>query len=225
MTINDENVQDIETFMRGELLDLLQGKCRKMKVEFNEEDMAHFYGLYESNPNNFKLLSGEKKLIKVLAKHLNDIHEADKDMVSFQMAKCYKISRKDTYLFPFGLYFGGSNTRVRPITAAAHSVETELVEPSKPENMKDYVRNKVNKMLESLGIVESKVFHESSIKIVNSGNDILANVTCAFCKLENKMKSIVVQAETRNDSTSLYWNIGNLKKHVVKMHISRINSA
>lgn len=219
MAIDDTNIGEMEQFMRDELLDFFHGKCRNYNVEFNDTDLAYFCGLFEFNTKNFKFLSGEKKLIYVLSYYSKEVYEAKK---IFEMPNNYKISREDTHMFPFGLYFGKGNSRVKHISAGGNEL-VNSVEPPKKEKMKESVCIKVNKMFESFRIVDPKVFCSDLIKTINSGSAIHASVSCAFRIMESKTKKVIVQAETRKDSTNIYWNCGNLKKHMKKMHMPQID--
>lgn len=223
MKINDDDLKDIENFIRNELYDVFKEKCQQRNVEFNEKDMEHFYGCFQSSTSNFRFLSGEKKLIQVLAEYAKEIHETDKikNTNSFEMPCNYKFSRKDTNFFPFGLYFGKSESRIK---SSKNLIEmADVFELSKPENMKDVICRRLNDMIKTLGIPNENLFSNDSVKIINRGNKLQSNITCALCKLDSKVKTIIAQAETRNNSTAIHWNFGNLKKHIKKMHKAYID--
>lgn len=189
MKLTDEDIQGIEKFVREELLDLFQEKCRANNFEFNNADKVHFFGLFESNTKNFRFLSGDRKLIEMIVQHANKVYQQDNpnNINSFDIPSNYKVASKDTHFFPFGLYFGKSSARNKPITTNSESVElSESTEPTKPEDMKEFVCLKLNKMIKSLGVTVSGEFGGESIKIVNTGNGIQAIVTCTLCQLHRK---------------------------------------
>lgn len=217
--ISDGDIDIAETFIRCELLDLFREKCRNQNVEFNDADKVHFFGIFESNPTNFRFLPGDKKLIKALAVYVTQFLAEDNDEISFDMPIHYKVSKKDTHLFAFGLFFGKRSKPARPNISSMVSIEPAA---PKPENHKEAVCQKVNEAVKKCGLMQ--FFTEDSIRIVNTGNSIRANVKCHFCTEMKIDKVIFVQGEQRNGSSALYWNKGNFMKHLLKKHASNEQS-
>lgn len=69
--INDADIDSVETFMREEMLDLLP-------CDISFENKAKFFGnKYANAPSRFKLLSGERKLIKQISVYVDQIIRND----------------------------------------------------------------------------------------------------------------------------------------------------
>lgn len=60
--IDDEDIDSVEKFIKGDLLEIFQEKIIKIPYGCELEDC--FGKLYAQNPNRFKFLPGDKKIIK-----------------------------------------------------------------------------------------------------------------------------------------------------------------
>lgn len=218
MRLSDEDINFVENFARTDLLMALQDRSNKNGTDFDENDLQHFFGLYDSNTPNFKILLGDRKLLKAAAERINEIKHTKNYidfLADFTMPLNYTIPKSNTDKLSVGTFFG---KKVRAKLAKAAAV------PCTAENLSAEVLKKVEVMIESfvqkglklpMGSVPDEI-----VKIINNGSSIRADVVCVFCILnddEGKIanasrKTITIPYESRG-SLSSYWNCGNLKKH------------
>lgn len=218
MRLSDEDVNSVENFVRSELLKALQDRSNKIGNDFDENELQNFFGLYESNTSNFKILLGDRKLLKAAAERINEIHRTKSYidfLADFTTPLNYTVSKSNTDKMSVGTFFG-KNVR----TKKAKSVAV----PCSTENLSADVLKKVEAMIESFIQKGLNVPIESApndiVTIINNGSSIRADVVCVFCilsdddgKIDNaSRKTITIPYESRGSSTS-YWNFGNLKKH------------
>lgn len=227
MRLSDDEINFVEHFVRTELLQALQNKCGKHNVALDENDLQHFFGLYDSNPSHFKILLGDRKLLKAAAERVNEIHRTQSFadfLARFTMPLDYTIPKSSTDKLSVGTFFG---KKVR--TKVARQMENI---PFSAENLSAQVLTKVRAMIDSFaskGLVSPiDPIPNDIVKIVNYGIGIRADVACIYCfavdeegKLtDESQKLITVPYESRGKLAS-YWNYGNLKKHFNR-HASKI---
>lgn len=218
MRLSDEDINFVEHFVRTELLQVLQDKCSKHSALFDENDLQNFFGLYDSNTSNFKILLGDRKLLKAAAERVNEIHTTQSFvdfLARFTTPPNYTISKSNTDKLSVGTFFG---KKVRAKVAKSIDV------PCAAENLSTQVLTKVRAIIDSfiskglkssIGSVPNDI-----VKIVNYGTGIRADVICVFCiSVDDEgnindmpRKVIAVPYESRGTLTG-YWNYGNLKKH------------
>lgn len=206
MSANDLNA--VENFVRTELVQMLTNKSCE-NIIFDEKEKIYFFGVHEFNPAKFKFLSGDKNLILGLVQQLKKKLEKTKNENNmFEMPTDYKMSRKDTKLLSVGVFFARKLTQ--PLPAISSNKQQEII----CEKLNDIINSWPNGDFKT-----TRHFKDDDIEIINTGNRIRADVTCVFCAEQKmKKKKIVVQSETRQNQSTLYWNFGNLKKHL-KVHI------
>lgn len=147
------------------------------------------------------------------AREVNQLNESQSfgDYLKFFAVPVkYAICNKNTDKFSVGLYFGKKNRSAM----AQIPVSNEIVV--------DQVFAKVapvfNKFCDS-GLKAVREITKDVVKIVNFGTGIRADVICVFCAIndvyvEALQKTIAVQYEVKQGSTSGCWNSTNLKKHL-----------
>lgn len=72
MTINEDDVNYIEDFVRNRLHPILESKSKESKHN------SMFYGRFVENPKEFIFSSTEKMMIKMLVEHVKNIKKSFK---------------------------------------------------------------------------------------------------------------------------------------------------
>lgn len=105
--ITENELDEIENFVKIELEQRLQEKCERLKNEISELEKENFFGLYASSVKEFKLLRGERKLLLKIASHLTELYEKDKIRfkIYFDTPKRFNF-KNDVVNGPAGLFFG-----------------------------------------------------------------------------------------------------------------------
>lgn len=201
----------------------LQDRCRQRKTICDENDKIHFFRIYECDPENFKFVLGDRKLLKAVCRRVNTISEnidsSEKLSSYFEVPAGYTIKKIDTDKLSVGLFFGKKVRSRVPVSMLNRN------------NMASKLFQKVSSLFSSYvsgGLVPVRPISDDIIKMVNIGCGIRANVLCVFCvsnDSENELlqKRFVVQCETPRNSASYYWNCANLKKHL-NHHKKNLNS-
>lgn len=58
LNLSNDDIDFVQNFVRTEVLNILNNKCARANTVFNENDMHHFFGNYQSSPQNFQILLG-----------------------------------------------------------------------------------------------------------------------------------------------------------------------
>lgn len=215
--ITEKDIDDVQNFVKNELMQILLDKCKREEATFDEMDKLHFFGVYENEPSKFKFLPGDRKLVNGIVQYLNVIMKKDSqsELKCFQVPNNYKMSRKDTKNLSVGVFFATKNDQPKSSASSAILDDTDIMLCGKLNIILELWRNGE--------FSSASQFSKNHIKVVNTGKKIRADIICVFCE-ENmkKSKKIIVQCETRNNSTAKYWNFANLKKHL-KTHCVQKN--
>lgn len=230
--IDDTKIVGIENFVKNELLDLLNERCKQNNIPFNNADKVFFFGCYQSTPEKFKFLPGEIMLINEIAQEVRKVIDRDGNLDFFKMPKQFIISRKDTCQL-FGCTFYGKRTHKQilipqmfDVIVKPESKNTAEAESSKscPVVLKTHLLSKLKVQFEQRdqGLKEQNYLSESMVEIINDGNRIVAQVQCIFCNKESKtMKTFRIQFDTaKNDKA--YWNFSNFARHL-DSHFAKTN--
>lgn len=200
--ITDEAINEVESFARNNLHGILQKNSVENGPAFDEEDKVHFFGTFAADPSIFRFLIGERLTIHRLAKTLREIIQSNS--LAFKMKKTHKLSYQNTIKTSFGQFFGRKKT-------------TEYLDNS-PNKLKADLFQKVKTAMESLELKPCRPISEDIVKIINMGERIRANIICVFCSgntTDNANPKVIgVSAFTPANSTTFYWTITNLKKHL-----------
>lgn len=226
--INDDDkyIDELEIFVREDLLNLLKDECINQHATLDDADKKYFFGLYHAKPVEFRFLPGERFIIKEIAGYVKDIVDRgghNKHLASFKAPDNYKMSRKDTCRL-FGLTFFGQksshkHSKLQLILNDAAGPTDKLTGNTSQGLAVDLIP-KLKAQFESKdpSLGGQDYLSESMVEIKNNGNRITALVQCVFCHLvDKKNKRITIQFDVVQKSNNAYWNFSNLKKHL-KLH-------
>lgn len=213
MNLTDEQIDKVEEFGRNEILDLFKNKCTLNNGQFDCNESKHFVGMYASNSKEFKILMGDRKLLKAATRDLNQIQESRnfEEFISyFTMPENYKIGKGNTDILSVGLFFGQKLRSSKPkISLTENDMATEVFAKIKPL-FQQFVKK---------SLISVRDITEDVVKIVKFETGIRADIVCVFCPSNDPLdgvlqKTIAVQYEKTRNSTSRCWNISNLKRHL-----------
>lgn len=204
--ITENELDEIEAFVKTELDKRLQEKCTRSNTEMSQLDKENFFGLYASSADEFKLLRGERKLLLKIASFLTDLYEKDAEMFKSycEVPKRFKI-KNDVANGPVGLFYG--KKRHKQMNYAENDSNVLILQLF--AKLKPFFES-----FENLKPVRS--ITQDIIKIVDLKDGYRADVICVFCPsndcgIDALLKRIVVQWDG-------HWNLTNFKKHIQKMH-------
>lgn len=202
----DEDIDEIEKFVRTKLAKILNKKCAEENTKFNDKTI--FFGLFELCPEEFKFMRGERILMNAVFDAVQKKFAELKDNFAshYEMPQNYNKLRKDTDLFPVGVFFG---KKVREQTVAVSNnpqIEKELL-----VKVKTLFKQFIDGGLKVVIPISKDI-----IKVVTAGKTLRGDVLCVFCvcnKNEITQKNIAVQYDIRIGAN---WNTSNLKKHLLR---------
>lgn len=189
-------------------MDMLLLKCEKLKVPLNENDKKHFFGIFDTNTEKFRFLTGEVSLIKELVTIVRETIE--KYGNAFFKPNQRKLLYGDTNQLSVGLFFARTEKTLQSVSFGNRTLDHE-------EMKEDLFSNKLKPIFESVPeeLVPIHPVAVDIVAIIKYGNKVRADVKCVFCK----QKTICVQCDL--NESAFYWNPSNFKKHIV-MHIKQI---
>lgn len=193
---------------------MLKDKCVERNCQFNDDDKKFFFGAYDSSPEKFSFMPGEKVLMMNITNYVKSVVDANglnSDFSTFNIQNNTKLSRKDTCQF-FGCTFFGKKTLPR-IQHTDFFTESETCKPVS-QNLKHQLMPKLKAQFEikDPNLKHENYLSEDMIELNYNGSRIVALVACVFCVKEKKEKKITVQFDTAKNGAA-YWNFSNLKKH------------
>lgn len=199
--INDEIIENVESFMRTDLMDILEKKCTRKKLDVDTDDLVHFFGVYDDDPARFKFLEGEKASIIRAAAYIKE--KIEQDANCFDNILPSRFSNKDTITLPFGLFFGVDR-------------QANITTVQKQEDPKEDLYRRLVNFFQK---IEKPAVHSLSEKIigkiVKTGTQFRADVACIFCK---DAKTVSVDTFSPKNSCAAYWTLANLTSHLRKIH-------
>lgn len=161
----EEDIDAVEKYVRTELLLFITEKCEGSGNKIDSNTMCFFFGVFEFDVIKFRFLPGERRLLKQITKYVNQVKVEKKSW--FKSDESHKISTKDTFRMPFGIFFGQKPKHSKP--------DDLKVEPG---NMKTKLFNKIQSMFDLLKIKTemARPFDENVLDVKNMGNCIQANI-------------------------------------------------
>lgn len=210
-----QHIEEVESFVKNELMDLFTEKCRIRNLTFEENDKVFFFGIYASDHNKFRFVGGDKSIIKEMVEHVKKkIDENGTEYFANVTVRAkHKIFLEDTCKLSIGTYFA-KKKRTVDITIA--SAGEHLVNEA---DMKSNVF--INKLKPIFDVMpEMPTVHpinENIIYIIKNGVKVSADVIRPFCPGK---KCHRIQCDQSAKSNMYYWNISNFKKHLRKHEIN-----
>lgn len=207
-SFNETDIEYVENFVQNELKGLLLKKCERSGCELKNDDMELMFGMYANSENEFKLMRGDRLLLQEIAKHLDrkfSTEGMDVFVKHFEAPKKYKVSRTDTDVFDFGVFYSKKQRRAKAI-------------PNK-EDLRATCFEKVKSFFESYP--KLKLFRpitaEIVREIVETGSGFRADIVCVFCAgndcgIDSLLKKYSIAYTKRS------WNLSNFKKHIIHQH-------
>lgn len=193
-TITDDDINDIEMFMKTKYASKL---AEKSKTDIDYELL--FGEMHASNPEQFELSGGEKRLIQIIASHvkktvdLNGVENSNMSHFACGMKKTSKIERFLAFKKPNELHENAFNLE---------DLESKFFET---------VKRLLTKFVS--GEMIAALFDHKMVSVtLDSNKQLKGTVFCILCKAKKKSKELSVSS--RKTSNKIYWNTDNVKKHI-----------
>lgn len=207
-TIDENDIDAVEKFVREELEDFV--KSNENSTEVNKENQSmveHFGAFYAQCPKKFRFLPGDVKFIQKIKQHVNDIvgkkgqkkafnHFRNKTNRSKIVEDTNKIGKDDQIT--------GSKFTDNGLEKKLYDLISEkLIEFEVPQSTRE-------------------LFDESFISVVNENNKIIGNIICVVCHAQGKdpERSKPKHVHSRGKS----WVISNFTKHFSRAHLKQATS-
>lgn len=211
--ITETDISFVENFVQNELKDLLQQKCDRFGAELDVNEMENIFGMYANCETEFKLMRGDRLLLKEIAEFLNELFTTEGTEAfarHFEVPKRYKMSKSDTEAFSFGTFYS-KKQRLR--------VKINL---SKDEMITQLYTMKLKPFFETYkNLKPFRVISEDLINIVDLKTGVRADVICVFCSSSDSEIDVLTKKYAIQCDKSGNWNISNLKKHVEHQHCGK----
>lgn len=242
MNLTEEDINQVEQFMRNEGLNYLEKKLRAKIDEtadfllYNDQCIDYFGETYANDPSNFRFEIGDKKLIRFLRDHIikNQDSKGSKYMRRFRKKKSRTeklIDRRQRM-----------KNRVNK-TDHENVVENRkrsVVNYSDGDNDDEYLQGLRDKLFQSLGnylksfVIQENVlekFSQNNVSVAIVNGAIIGEVFCFICEnghdektKKAKLKGKKVYYEVTNSSK--FWVCSNFGKHLKNAHkIHKLDSA
>lgn len=196
--------------MRNELKGLLVIKCERLGCELKSDDTELMFGMYVNSEKDFKLMRGDRLLLKEIAENLSNKFSSDgleAFVQHFQAPMRYKISKVNTDTFDFGVFYS-EKRRQRSKNLSCLS----------KDELKASCFDKVRILFESYPKLKPvRAIAGDIVRIVDANPGYRADIVCVFCvendcDIEPLLKTYSITIERGN------WCTSNLRKHVSRKH-------
>lgn len=240
--ITDENITQIETFIRDESLNVRAsnlsdsyGHCdpeQKCDALLDETEMIEIFGQkYAAAPSKFKFQLGEKMLIRELVKHVREIVDRggeNKGLHHFQerkrRAKQINAQHKnkkhvDENSVPFEFENESNGLATTKVELKLHHSE-----------LKSKLFSMCLQYFQAFYLDEQLIvqFDEHMIDMQFKNGVLYGIITCILCKNDDsikKKKKTAHSVQYHASPNSSYWILSNFKKHLEKKHKLMSNQA
>lgn len=202
--IKDDDIDDIVTYGRTDLINLLTKKAEECGQELDNDLLTAFFGIYSVNPLNFQFVKGDRKLISKLVVRVNEKLTEDGGFFDEKtMPKQRKFEMNNTSESLFGLIYGDFSRNAANVPGAINfrreDLETKLFEQAK----KMFDRYK-----EEIKARNCSKFAINMVDVTIDADCIKGKVLCQICA---KQKASVSCKLLPN---SFSWVLSNLKAHI-----------
>lgn len=190
--IDDKYIDDLETFVRNDLLGILEAECKKRKAKFDDSQKTYFFGLYHAKTKDFRFLPGEKFILKEIGQYIQRLvnDEDETKFAPFKMPTNYKMPRKDTCQLFGCTFFGKQN-----IEKKKQRLDDLKHATTEPSLLKQSLLPKLRKEFK---VNESELI---DIEIVANGSKISALAQCVHCNRDKgKVQRIRIQYDRVKNS-------------------------
>lgn len=220
--VNEEDIMTVEAFVRNELLKILSNNASESIGEdcdalVDEQQMLdHFGEAYKEQPENFKFLSGHKKLIRNVAAHVKRLVDG-------------KGENKGLKFFQPKLILPKRAIKSEPKLHTTQDVPTPNVlnEETLTELMPQLKSSLFTKVMECLK--QYKVNQQMVIDDVDEGivsvfiedGQVYGNIQCIICQnnpKKNKHNQKPKRVSYHTDEISQYWVASNFTTHLKRVH-------
>lgn len=205
--IKDDDIDGIETYGRTQLVALLNKKADESGQQLDNDVLAAFFGIYSVCPQDFRFVTGDRKLITKLAVRVTERlteNEGYKFFEQKSLARKRKCLLQNTTESVFGLIYGNFSRRPNLIGIAdirREDLKTKLFDQAK--KMFDAYKT------DEMAVLKCQQFTIDSIDLDLNDNNIKGTVVCAICQ-KQKLKVFLKSS----GSTSYCWVMSNLKSHI-----------
>lgn len=218
--ISDEDVTDVEEFIRTELLEILTtdannsfgGDCDA--IIDHEILVQHFGSRFASDTSNFKFERGDRIFINELVLHVKTVAEGA-GINQFRMKR--KKLRQHTKMAPKKVALECAATNGENINKLEASLEAEHATNNENQlTVKTQLIEKVKGCLESFKI-EADDFEEEMVHVCFDDGKTNGSIQCVVCE-KNGVKSKPYRVYYCESPDSNFWVLSNFKKHLEKTH-------
>lgn len=216
--ISNEDINDVEEFIRTELLGILStdandsfgGDCDA--IIDHEILVQHFGSRFASDTSNFKFERGDRIFINEIVLHVKTAAEGA-GIHQFRMKR--KKMRDRTKIAPkkIALHCAATN-KVKMNGSSANREHTTNIENQ--ATVKTRLIEKVKDLLESFKI-EPDEFEEEMVHVNFDDENFFGSIQCVVCE-KSGIKSKPYRVYYCRSSDSNFWVISNFKKHLEKTH-------
>lgn len=219
MSIVREDIDAVEKFVREQLLQLFEKNCIQFNKNFEEDDKAHIFGVYESMPENFRFLKGDRNSIltavEAVKKRFTSEESKQKIIAQYMCPNDYAISKPSKVdKLSVGLFFGKKN-RVR--------LPASLTSNDKIVDELFYKAENLFQTNIKAGSKPTRPITKDIAKVEKIGDGFIGKILCVFCPCNGSDNMLLhkwfcVQCEMLPSSTMYCWNFGNFRKHLKRSH-------
>lgn len=203
--IDDEKLDQIEVFVRSELLKRVQEKSERRGKTFEEKEI--FFGMYADSIDEFKILRGERLQLLSIANILRPIFNdkgSDEFAKYFELPKGNKFDKIDMCQLSVGWFYGKKLRKLQQhVDCSAEDLSVDLLP-------------KLKNFFKSFDLNSVRPINEEIFKVVNIGNSIRADVICVFCPIKKVTDNSLMKWHAIQMDKSGRWNFSNFRKHVKK---------
>lgn len=211
-SIDVPGIAEVEVFVRNDMMKLLEKRCLQKNVRILDDEKLHFFGIFDTDHENFRFVAGDKSLIIELVKFVNTkLIECGNSYFKPGKQRKVLLHNGDVCQLSMGLFFARKEQTLQIAVCRSGSRST-----NQEEIMEDLFEKKLKPLLESKSLSnlkQNRAINIDILKIINKDNQIRAEVVCVFCPNE-KERTFTIQCNSPSNSNHYYWNTSNFKKHV-----------
>lgn len=205
-TIDENDIREVEKFVREELLDFLKTNASSTNADQNslgkQQMIDHFGEFYAHCPSKFRFLPGDRKFIQNIQKHVHYIVNEKGPKKAF---KHFSNKINGTELTKH------TNDKVKKCDEMESS---EFTDNGLKTKLYSLILDKLNEL--GVPLSTTTAFNESFISIANKNDKITGNVICIVCHLQSEDIENVRPKQVYCRGKS--WVISNFISHFTRAH-------